>query len=332
MLAPVKHWSLPLLFTVACGPAPQQSEPAMVVSAPTVASAARDDSETPPEDPGAALERRVQRAIAERSDSGWIAKERADTGDARAAVIVYEPAPSAAPAHLSILVEVVHARSDVTVSKEASMVEGHPEGLATLVDMRGDGGAQLVFLLTDCGANCAPAEPWGVELGADGPRVVDSLPEQPFHRVPLDGRRAPVFASTLARLVIAPCARASCGASYDLAVEVPGYESWDGQRFAANVAELGPLYERRLEEALAQAPAVQPGKCPLEALRVAAMRFSYARTLGRDESGALTSADRAMKGAAPTSACSAEYDLLDTPATWQALREQLKSLQLPVLR
>jgi hypothetical protein len=174
-----------------------------------------------------------------------------------------------------------------------------------------------------------------LDLTAAGFADAKSAPECPTCATDLDRDRIPEFAYRMVTLKVAPCARASCGPSYALEVQVRGLESWEGGRFERDLRDFIPLYFDRLRTAKRDAARARRARnksdvCPLNALKVAAELYIYGQLIGEQQADALKGADAAMAGYS-MGPCEREYDLLGPSRTWGELREELTRVSLPKL-
>ncbi|MCA9587536.1 MAG: hypothetical protein KC657_19550 [Myxococcales bacterium] len=211
-----------------------------------------------------------------------------------------------------------------------------PRAGGTLWDLRGDGARFAIVETEECGANCQPAEHHVFEARGDSWVRPVSAPMRPTEGRDEDLDGVPEFPVALAHLKIASCARVACGATYELAVEVEGLESWDGVRFARDLLVLRRLYIGRLAAAGAAGAAARarPDKanvCPIDALQAASSIFIYLRIHGVGAAQALAEADKTMAGYS-TDACNRvgpQAGWLSDVRPWSALRAELFGIAVP---
>jgi hypothetical protein len=211
-----------------------------------------------------------------------------------------------------------------------------PKAGGALWDLRGDGARFAIIETEECGANCQPAEHHVFEARGDTWARPASAPARPTEGRDEDHDGIPEFPVALAHLKIASCSRVACGPTYELAIEVEGLESWDGQRFARDLLALKPLYMGRMAAAgsagrAARARTDKASVCPIEALQAASNIFVYLRVAGVDAAQALAEADKTMAGYT-TEACNHEgpqAGWLSDVRPWSVLRAELFGTAVP---
>jgi hypothetical protein len=290
-----------------------------------------------PADPAIAnLQNNLEHAQDEAATAGWRVTKVTEIPGHHAAIVTYHPDRQHAMAYKTARVDAVSGGAYRVISNQSGMIDlmRTPSGALTW-DLRGDGKSSVVINLTPCGANCGVAKSMVLELDGDHFFVPPSTPACPTCMKDDDRNGVPEFERGLVRLVVAPCSRASCGPSAELMVEVRGLETWDGQKYADDLAELRPLYFERLKRARHEADTVQRESqkskiCPVGAIQAAADLFVYSRFIGESRGDALRLAARVMKGY-DTTPCSTEYDLLASPKPWSDLVAELGHVELPPL-
>jgi hypothetical protein len=324
---------LVVVFAAGCGATPTESQPGPVMLPPpksTASAAHQADPEL------ASFRDNLAHAEDDAEKAGWHVTSEVDIPDRHAAIVLYHPDREHAPAYKSARFDAVGGGPYQVLSQQSGMIDvvRAPGGLYTW-DLRGDRKSSVVIDLTPCGANCGVAKPLVLELDGDRFVVPSSAPEDPRSLRDDDHNGVPEFERGLVKLVIAPCSRASCGPSAALMVEVRGLETWDGQKYAMDLAELRPLYFERLKHTRREADSVRNEAkkskiCPLGAIQTAAELFVFSRFVGESRGDALRLADHVMHGY-DTAPCATEYDLLAPPKSWNALREELSVVELPDL-
>ncbi len=324
---------------VACGGATRRTEPP-VATVGVPAPSSSESSEPPaPEDPALArklaFQNNLQRALAAARDAGWVENRRITIPGHDAVLVIYEPTPDKAQAMIQQRVDAIGAAPDNVITRDAGMIDvSRTKDGKVLWDLRGKGADSVLVELTPCGAHCGVPTTLALELHDDRFSVADSAPACPTCIHDLDGDGIPEFDFPLIQLSIGPCSYASCGNSYALEVDVQGYESWDGKRFAKNLELFKTLYERALQNAEQEAKqlgaAPKAGVCPTDALRVAGELYAYGRLTGEPLGTALAAADAVMKGYS-TKPCTKQHDLLAAPKSWRVLRGELSKTSLPTL-
>jgi len=285
-----------------------------------------------------ALDQRIAAVIAKARAAGWRVTATIRVPGAQAALITYkgrragDPPPSVFVG--SQRLDAMALAGDV-VTAMATEVEVHrAPGGKLLWDLRGDGGAQVVLGLTECGANCSDPSFQVLELAGGRWARAKKKPECPTCIHDHDRDQVPEFDATLLVLPIADCTRA-CGNSYMLEVSVNGLESWDGAKYSRELARLVPLYRAKLRAARAaaskaRAARAKKGICPLKALEAAAAVAVYRRLLGAPWTAALAEADAVMKGHT-TAPCRKRYGVTSAPKPWSELRTLIAQARLPRL-
>jgi len=330
---------LGLAGIAACGgPPPAAAPPVATVGVPAPAPRASSGPPTP-EDPALvhrlAFQQNLERTLARARDAGWVENRRVVIPGHNAVLVVYEPMPDKAQATIQQRIDAIGAAPDNVISRESGMIDvSRTRQNKLLWDLRGKGAHSVLVALTPCGAHCGIPETLVLDLDDDRFSVPASAPACPTCRHDLDGDGIPEFDFPLLQLSIGPCSHASCGNSYALEVEVQGYASWDGQRFAKNLALFKPLYDKALEKARGEATklasASKAGVCPTDALRVAGELYAYGRLTGQPAGTALAAADAVMSGYS-MQPCTKQHDLLAGPKSWRVLRGELSKTRLPTL-
>ena len=274
----------------------------------------------------------LERAQDDAGRAGWLLQDVIEIPGHNAALVRYR----SANARRASRIDAVGAGAYHVLSNQSGMIDVmRAPGGALTWDLRGDGSTSVVIDLTPCGASCGVAKPLVLELRQDQFVVPASAPECPtcLHDADHDG--VPEFEHSLVKLVVAPCSRVSCGPSAELRVEVRGLESWDGAKYAQDLASFQPLYFELLKQTRSEEEGVRRagGKakiCPLGALEVAAELVVYSRLIGESRRDALAQADEVMRGY-DTGPCAKEYDLLAPPKAWGELRQELEAVEVPTL-
>lgn len=319
--------ALALTCAAACAPRPR-------ATAPTPSPPAGSALATRGTSPAGQFESNLTLAQGEAEREGWVLRERVDLPGHLAALLLFER--SAAPAAQKRARVTLVGVSERRISIERGVIEvARTKSGSPLWDLRGDGSASVVLALTACGVSCGIATPLVFDLRSDDFSPAKAAPECPTCARDEDGDGVPELETRLASLVVAACARTSCGPSSQLLVEVRGLERWDGQRWARDLAAFAPLYMARLRSARLDAEAVRRTRdkgsvCPLHPLTVAARLYVFSRLIGESKGDSLAAADAVMKGF-DTETCKKEYDLLATPKSWSELRRELETLSLPEL-
>lgn len=330
---------LGLAGAVACGGTRRGAEPPVAtVGVPPPAASESAPPEASAEPALAAklsFQRNLDGALAAARDAGWVENRRVVVPGHNAALVVYEPTPDRARASVVQRIDAIGAGPHNVITRQSGMIDvvrTHDDKL--LWNLRGKGAHSVVVTLTPCGAHCGIPETLVLDLVDDQFSVPGSAPACPTCRHDLDGDGVPEFDIPLLELSIAPCAYVSCGPVYALQVEIDGYESWDGKKFAKNLALFKPLYERALDKARGEAKqlasASKAGVCPTDALRVAGELYVYGRLTGQSSGVALGAADGVMSGYS-MKPCKKKHSLLATPRDWSALRRELSGSKLPKL-
>jgi hypothetical protein len=331
--------SMLLACTVATERPPQLATAAAPPPPPVVGPAPAPPTPAPSPVPAAqnpALRDKLAAAIAHARLEGWVHKRTVEIPGRAAAIALYDPAPESAPAFKSMRADAIGVSgAPYTLRSGVIDVVGNQKK-SVLWDLTGEGPRFIVLHLTRCEPQCGTPEPVVLELAADdGISRKREAPQCPTCIDDADRDGIPEFAFRMVDLEIAPCSRASCGPETALLVQVRGFESWDGERFAPNLKAFVPLYRARLDAARAEVRRVRraarkQNTCPLSALRVAAELFVYSRLTGATENDAFNQADQLMAGYS-TDPCRVEYDLLAPPRSWVELRSELVAEKLPVL-
>ncbi len=324
---------------LACGGAARQAPPPVAtVGVPAPAQSA-SAAPAAPSDPALVskldFQNNLQRALAAARDAGWVENRRVVIPGHNATLVVYEPTPDKAGAGIKQRVDAIGAAPGNIISRESGMIDvSKTRDDKLLWNLRGKGAHSVLVELTPCGAHCSTPETLVLDLHHDRFSVVASAPACPTCIHDLDGDGIPEFDFPMLQLSIAPCSYASCGNAYALEVDVPGYQSWDGKRFAKNLSLFKPLYAKALVKAQADAKklasASKAGVCPTDALRVAGELYAYGRLTGQPVGTALAAADAVMKGYS-MQPCTKQHDLLAAPKSWRVLRSELMKSKLPAL-
>jgi hypothetical protein len=283
-----------------------------------------------------AIDGNVRRAIQTADGEGWLPKQTVQIPGRGGVIVLYEPKPESAPATKAMRADAVGATgAPYTIQSGIIDVVKSPEK-SVLWNLTGDGPRFVVLNLVRCEPHCGAPAPVVLELSReDAFSRAKSAPECPTCIQDADRDGVPEFTFRMVELEIAPCSRVSCGPEVALRVQVRGFESWDGQRFARNLRAFVPLYATRLTAARAEVKRVRRAAkkkttCPLDALRVAAELFAYGRLTGVGELQAFKETDAVMAGYS-TAPCNKEFDLLAKPRAWVELRSELVSEKLPTL-
>jgi hypothetical protein len=121
---------------------------------------------------------------------------------------------------------------------------------------------------------------------------------------------------------------AAGGPYFPTSADIYLIESWDGQRFRANLPAFTPLYEQRLaaaRKAAKRARARGSVSCNVEVFSSAGEIYVYSRMLGKPENAALAEADQVVRGIS-TKACEKNHEgsMYGTQSfDWESMREQL---------
>jgi hypothetical protein len=334
---------VPALFAlVAAAACTVKNEPPPAVATAgvePVALAPPDPAPPPPPPapaPPSALDQAARRAIEAADRDGWIPKQTVQIQERNAVVVLYEPKPESAPATKAMRADAIGVTgAPYTIQSGIIDVVKSPNQ-SVLWNLTGDGPRFVILNLVRCEPHCGAPAPVVLELSPrDEFSRAKSAPQCPTCIQDADRDGVPEFTFRMVELEIAPCSRVSCGPEVALRVQVRGFESWDGARFARNLRSFVPLYDRRLQAARAEVKRVRKASkkkttCPLDAVRVAAELFAYGRLTGVTELAAFKEADTLMAGYS-TAPCSREFDLLARPRSWVELRSELVSEKLPVL-
>jgi hypothetical protein len=318
----------------ACGGGETTNRPSAVPVPTTVKSKQPPTSDEVKAD--RAFRAHLQDVQREANRKGWLVSEVVTIPERRAAIVLYDPSERIAKATKTARYEAVSEHGPV-LSGESGMIDVvKTKRDALLWDLTGRGSDSVVLHLTPCGPHCGQAKASVLSLRNGRFEVPAHTPECPTCIQDQDRDGTPEFTYRMFALKIAPCARASCGPASALEVEVRGIESYHDGKYARDLRDFVPMYFDRLKEARTVARRVRraTGKsktCPLNALRTAAEIYVYGRLIGENEPAALKDADSIMRGY-DFRPCSKEYDLLDSPKDWEALRGELTAQTLPELQ
>lgn len=322
-----------------CGGATRPAKPPVTTVGVPAPAPSASTAPAPPQDPALvaklAFQQNLQRTLAVARDAGWVENRFVTIPGHDAAIVVYEPTPDKAGATIEQRVDAIGAGAGNVVTRQSGMIDVKRTPAGKLLwNLRGKGANSVVIELTPCGAHCGTPEPLVLDLVHDRFVVPASAPACPTCIHDLDSDGVPEFDVPLLQLSIAPCAYVSCGSAYALEVDVDGYESWDGRRFAKNLKLFEPLYDKALDKARQEAKklaaASKSGVCPTDALRVAGELYAYGRLTGQPVGTALAAADGVMSGYS-MQPCTKQHTLLAAPRRWSLLRRELSKTQLPTL-
>jgi len=168
----------------------------------------------------------------------------------------------------------------------------------SLVDLHGDGARFAVFTEIGGGYHCALTGS-SVAYELVGERWLVALaPAEAGGSTLINADLIPDFATSLAIFDLGECNYAACG-DYFFRVDILGYESWDGTKFAS-AGRYKNFYEGQYQELADVGKSLGPAEnCETERLRDGVRAFAYVILSGRSRREALALARSFFRGVRP---------------------------------